>query len=57
MSILIHWGLVMHICISKLATIGSDNGFSPGWHQAIIWADARILLIGPLETNFRETLI
>ena len=25
-----------HICISKLNTVGSDNGLSPGRHQAII---------------------
>ena len=27
---LTHWGWVMHICISKLILIGSDNGLSPG---------------------------
>ena len=47
----------MHICISKLTIIGSDNGLSPGRHQAIIWTNAGILLIGPLGTNFSETLI
>ena len=36
--------------------IGSDNGFSP-FHQAIIWTNAGILLIGPLRTNFSEILI
>ena len=30
------WGRVMHICISKLIVIGSDNGLSTGRHQAII---------------------
>ena len=34
---LTQWGRVTHICISKIASIGSDNGLSPGWHQAIIW--------------------
>ena len=38
-------------------TIGSDNGLSPGRHQAIIWTSAGILLIGPLGTNFSEILI
>ena len=33
---LTHWGQVMHICIGKLTIIGSDNGLSPGQHQAII---------------------
>ena len=52
-----HWGWVMHICVGKLTIIGSDNGLSPGRHQAIIWTNARILLIGPLGTNFSEILI
>ena len=43
-----------HICVSKLTIIGSDNGLSPGQHQAIIWTNAGILLIGPLGTNFNE---
>ena len=44
-------------CISKFTIIDSDNGLSPGRHQDIIWTNARILLIGPLETNFKEILI
>ena len=43
-----------HICVSKLTNIGSDNGLSPGRRQAIIWINARILLIRPLGTNFSE---
>ena len=54
---LIHWGLVMHICVSKQPIIGSDNGLSSGWCQAIIWTNAGILLIGPLGTQFNEILI
>ena len=54
---LTHWGRVTHICVSKLTIIGSDNGLSPGRHQAIIWTNAEILIIGPLETNFSEILI
>ena len=34
-----------HICVSILTIIGSDNGLSPGRHQAIIWTNAEILLI------------
>ena len=49
-----HWGQVTHICIAKLTIIGSDNGLSPGQHQAIISTNAGILLIGPLGTNFSE---
>ena len=51
---LTHWSWVTHICISKLTIIGSDNGLSPGWSQAIIWTNDGILLIGPLETNFSQ---
>ena len=54
---LIHWGRVTHIWVNKLTMIGSDNGFSPGRRQAIIWNNAGILLIGPLGTNFNETSI
>ena len=54
---LAHWGRVTHICISKLTTIGSDNGLSPGRRQAIIWTNAGILLIKPLGINFNETSI
>ena len=51
-----HWGQVMHICVSKLTIIGSDNGLSPGRRQAIIWANAGILLIRTWGTNFSEIL-
>ena len=44
----------MHIYISYLTIIGSDNGLSPGRRQAIIWTFAGILLTGPLGTNFNE---
>ena len=56
-TVLSHWDRVTHICISKLTIIGSDNGLSPGWYQAIIWTNARILLVGTLGTNFSEILI
>ena len=52
-----HWGRVTHICVSKLTIIGSDNGLSPGRRQAIIWTNAGILLIRPIETNFSEILL
>ena len=54
---LTHWGRATHICIVKLTIIGSDNGLSPWRHQAIIWSNAGILLIGLLSTNFSEFLI
>ena len=31
------------ICVGKLTIIGSDNGLSPGRHQAIIWTNVGIL--------------
>ena len=40
----------------KLTIIGSDNGLSPERHQANIWTNAGILLIGTLGTNFCEIL-
>ena len=55
-SKLTHWGWVMHICVCKLAIIGSDDGSSPKRCQAIIWTSAGILLIRTLGTNFSEIL-
>ena len=56
-----HWysprGRVTHTCVSKITTIGLDNGLSLGRRQATIWTSAGILLIGPLGTNFSEILI
>ena len=54
--LLTHWGRVMHKCVKKLTIIGSDNGLSPGWHQAIICTNVEIWLIRPSETNFTEIL-
>ena len=51
---LTHRGRVTHIRVSKLPIIGSDNGLSPDRHQAIIWTNARLLLIWTLGTNFSE---
>ena len=51
---LTHWGRVMHIWVSKLTIIGSDNGLSPGRHQAIISTNAGLLLIWTSGTNFSE---
>ena len=56
-TLLTYWARVTHICVSKLANIGSDNGLSPDRRQAIIWTNAGILLIGPLGTIFSEILI
>ena len=53
---LTHWGRVTQIYVSKLTIIGSENGLSPDWHQAIIWTNDGLLLSGPLGTNFSEIL-
>ena len=57
MDPLTHWGRVTHICVNKLTIIDSDNDLSAGRHQAIIWTNAGILLIGPLGTKFSEISI
>ena len=45
------------IYVTTLTIIGSDNGLSPGRHQAIIWTKSGILLTGPLVTYFSEISI
>ena len=58
--VLSHWGRVMHICISKLTTIGSDTDLAPTRRQAIIWTNGGILLLWPLHalgTKFSEIFI
>ena len=37
--------------------IGSGNGLSPDWHQAITWTNAALLSIIPLRTNYSEIWI
>ena len=48
------WVWVTHISVGNVTIIGSDNGLSPGWRQAIIWTNAGILLIEPSWTYFSE---
>ena len=43
--------------VSKLTIIDSDNGLSPDRRQAIIWANAGILVIGPLGRKVSGMLI
>ena len=57
LAMLTHCGRATHIFVSKLTIIASDNGLSPGRHQAIIWNNAGILSIGLLGTKFIEILI
>ena len=57
---LTHWGSIYaytHICVSRLTIIGSDNGLSPGRHQAIIRTNDGVLLLWSLGTIFSEILI
>ena len=51
-----HWGRVTHKCFDELTSIGSDNGLSPGGHQAIIRINAGILSIRTFGTNLSEIL-
>ena len=55
-SRLTHWGQVTHMC-HKIIIFGSDNGLSPGHHEAIIWTCAGMLLIGPIGSIFNDILI
>ena len=57
MTNLTHRGRMMHIYISKLIIIGSDNCLLPGHRQAIIWTNAGILLIAPLGANSEILII
>ena len=43
-----------YICVSKLTTIGLDNGLSPVCRRIIIWINVGLLLIEPLGTIFSE---
>ena len=54
--VLTHWGRLTHICVSKLTTIGLDNGLSLDQCQTIIWTNVGILLIGTIGTNFSKIL-
>ena len=56
-TVLTHRGRVTHVCGIKSTLIDSDNGVSPGQHQAIIWTNAELLSIGTLGTNFSENLV
>ena len=49
-------GPVTHICVSKITIIGSYSGLSPRLCHAIIWLNARILLITPLQWNLNQNV-
>ena len=46
----------VEICVSRLTSIGSDNGLSLCRGQAIIWTNAEIMLIRTSGTNFSEII-
>ena len=51
-TILIYWGLVTHICVSRSVIIGSGNDLSPVLHYArpITWTNAAFLSVGISRT-------
>ena len=58
--LLTHWGWVMHIFVSKIIIIGSDDGLLPGGPQAIIWTNAEILSISVkvfIQENALENVV
>ena len=55
-SSLTQWGRETHIGVNNLVIIGSHNGLSHVHRQAIIWSNAVLLSIAPLETNFSKTV-
>ena len=48
---------MLHICVGELSTIGSGNGSSPVWRQAITGTNGELFPFGPSETNFSEIRI
>ena len=55
--LLTHWGRVTHIYLGNLTASGPDDRLSPHQRLAIIWTNTRMLLIGPLGTDFSEFFI
>ena len=35
LPVVTHWGRIMHICISKIIIIDSENGFLPVWPKPL----------------------
>ena len=56
-SKLIYQGHVKHILVVNQVTIDLDNCLSPIQHQAIIWTNGGVLLIGPTGINFIDISI
>ena len=53
---LTYWDRVTHICVVNQPSLFGIMACQKGRRQAIVWSSAVILLIGPLETIFREIL-
>ena len=53
---LTHWGRVMHICVGKLTSIGSDNGLLPGRRHYLnqCWNIVNWTLQNNLQWNFNR---
>ena len=56
-SIKTYWGRLVHICVSDLTIIGSDNGLSPGRRHVINRTNTIILLIEPFGIHFSDIKI
>ena len=52
-----HYGREMHICVSKLGAIDSDNGLSPMRCQVIILKNAGLILTGLLGSYLSGIVI
>ena len=55
--VLTQWDRVTYTCVRNIVIIASNNSLSPGRCQAIIWTNAKILLIGRSWINFNGILI
>ena len=56
LSALTHWGRVMHICVSKLTIIGSDNGLLPDHYLKLYWNNVYWTLRNNFQWNFNQNL-
>ena len=55
-QVLTHWGRVTHICIRKLAIIGSDNGLSPSHYLNQCWNIVNWTLRNKLQLNWNPNI-
>ena len=43
-----------YVCVRNWVRLGSGNGLSPVWQEAITWTKAGLLSSEPLRINFSE---